>query len=165
MDHPNLDLSEFALARHLQTSRYGWKCSGDNQLERVHLQLVEVVFPDVTEAIRGDQTLAELSAKHAIHQTMIAAWKRQAIEGLATTFSRKAEAAQVATATDVNRLHALIGQLVVERDSLAKASGPMGGDRAPRSSTGRRQPNCFVFKFFRKPLLSRHRALLASSET
>jgi hypothetical protein len=28
-----------------------------------------------------------------IHQTMIAAWKRQAIEGLAPTFSGKAEAA------------------------------------------------------------------------
>jgi transposase len=47
---------------------------------------------------------------------MIAAWKRQAIEGLATTFSGKAEAAQVASEADVNRLHAKIGQLVVERD-------------------------------------------------
>jgi transposase len=44
------------------------------------------------EAIRGEQTLVELSAKHGIHQTMIAAWKRQAIEGLASTFSGKAEA-------------------------------------------------------------------------
>jgi len=44
------------------------------------------------DAIRGEQTLAELSAKHGIHQTMIAAWKRQAIEGLASTFSGKAEA-------------------------------------------------------------------------
>ena len=75
------------------------------------------------EAIRGEQTLAELSAKHAIHQTMIAAWKRQAIEGLALTFSGKVEAAQVATEADVSRLHAKIGQLVVERDFLAKASG------------------------------------------
>ena len=51
------------------------------------------------EAIRGEQTLAELSVKHAIHQTMIAAWKRQAIERLALTFSGKVEAAQVASAT------------------------------------------------------------------
>ena len=75
------------------------------------------------EAIRGEQTLAELSTKHAIHQTMIAGWKRQAIEGLALTFSGKVEAAQVASEADVNRLHAKIGQLVVERDFLAKASG------------------------------------------
>ena len=75
------------------------------------------------EALRGEQTLADLSAKHGIHQTMIAAWKRQAIEGLALTFSGKAEAAQVISEADVTRLHAKIGQLIVERDFLAKASG------------------------------------------
>ena len=32
------------------------------------------------EAIRGELALAELSAKHGIHQTMIATWKKQAIE-------------------------------------------------------------------------------------
>ena len=32
------------------------------------------------DAIRGEQTLAELSAKHGIHPTMIATWTRQAIE-------------------------------------------------------------------------------------
>ena len=32
------------------------------------------------EAIRGELTLAGLSAKHGIHQTMIVAWKKQAIE-------------------------------------------------------------------------------------
>ena len=46
------------------------------------------------EAIRGELTLAELAAKHGIHQTMIAAWKKQAVEGMAATFSGKAEAVQ-----------------------------------------------------------------------
>ena len=75
------------------------------------------------EAIKGDLTLAELAAKHGIHQTMIAAWKRQAIEGMSATFSGKAEAASAASEADLARLHAKIGQLVVERDFLAKASG------------------------------------------
>ena len=75
------------------------------------------------EAIRGEQTLAELSIKHSIHQTMIAAWKRQAIEGLASTFSGKAEAVQATGEAELTHLHAKIGQLVVERDFLAKASG------------------------------------------
>ncbi len=44
----------------------------------------------VLEALRGERTRAALSAKHGIHQTMIAAWKRQAIGGLASTFSGKA---------------------------------------------------------------------------
>lgn len=75
------------------------------------------------EAIKGELTLAELSAKHAIHQTMIAAWKRQATEGLAWTFSGKAEAVQATGEAELTRLHAKIGQLVVERDFLARASG------------------------------------------
>lgn len=40
-----------------------------------------------TQALRSEQLLTELAAKHAIHQTMITAWKRQAIEAFATTLS------------------------------------------------------------------------------
>jgi len=75
------------------------------------------------EAIRSELTLAELAVKHGIHQTMIAAWKKQAIEGMSATFSAKAEAAQTTSAVEVEKLHAKIGQLVVERDFLSKASG------------------------------------------
>lgn len=49
------------------------------------------------EAIRGDLTLAELAAKHGIHHTMIAAWKRQAVEGMAGTFSGASDAARAAS--------------------------------------------------------------------
>jgi transposase len=75
------------------------------------------------EAIRGDLTLAELAAKHGIHHTVIAAWKRQAVEGMAGTFSGAGDAAKAASEAEVEKLHAKIGQLVVERDFLAKASG------------------------------------------
>ena len=75
------------------------------------------------EAIRGELTLAELSAKHGIHQTMIAAWKKQAIEGMAGTFSGKAEAVQATSEAELARLHAKIGQLVIEKDFLSKAFG------------------------------------------
>ena len=75
------------------------------------------------DAIKGEQTLAELASKHGIHQTMIAAWKRQAIEGMAVTFSGKAEASPATSEAELAKLHAKIGQLVVERDFLAKASG------------------------------------------
>ena len=75
------------------------------------------------EAIRGELTLADLSAKHGIHQTMIAAWKKQAIEGMSATFSGKAEAAQAMSEAELARLHAKIGQLVIEKDFLSKAFG------------------------------------------
>lgn len=75
------------------------------------------------DAIRGDLTLAELAAKHGIHHTMIATWKRHAIEGMSATFSGANEAAKATNEADLDRLHAKIGQLVVERDFLAKAFG------------------------------------------
>ena len=75
------------------------------------------------EAIKGDLTLAEMASKHGIHQTMIATWKRQAIDGMSATFSGKAEEASAASEAETARLHAKIGQLVVKRDFLAKASG------------------------------------------
>jgi len=75
------------------------------------------------EAIRGDLTLAELATKHGIHHTMIAAWKRQAVEGMAGTFCGASDAARAASEAEVEKLHAKIGQLVVERDFLARASG------------------------------------------
>jgi transposase len=51
------------------------------------------------------------------------AWRKQAIEGLSGVFSGKAEAAEGARDGEIDKLHAKIGQLVVERDFLAKASG------------------------------------------
>jgi transposase len=75
------------------------------------------------EAIRGELTIAQLSAKHGVHQTMINAWKKQAVEGMSVVFSAKAEAAEAAREGEIDRLHAKIGQLVVERDFLRRASG------------------------------------------
>jgi transposase len=74
------------------------------------------------DAIKGEQTLAEIGAKHGIHLTMVAAWKKAAIEGMRATFSPKASGSGGDEA-EIGRLHAKIGQLVMERDFLAKASG------------------------------------------
>ena len=75
------------------------------------------------EAIRGDLTLAELAAKQGVHHTMIASWKRQAIEGMAGTFSGAGDAARAVSESEVEKPHAKIGQLVVERHFLVKAFG------------------------------------------
>ena len=75
------------------------------------------------EAIRGELTVAEIAAKHGIHPTMIAGWKKQAVGGLATIFDGKAEAKDTVRDGEVEKLHAKIGQLVVERDFLSKAFG------------------------------------------
>jgi transposase len=77
------------------------------------------------EALRGELTAAQLASKHGIHQTMVGEWKKQATEGLTAMFSGRSAAEQTAKSTEVEveKLHAKIGQLLVERDFLAKASG------------------------------------------
>ena len=77
------------------------------------------------EAIKGDLTIAELSAKYEVHPTMVTKWKKQALDGLSEIFTRgvrhrKHDAGQEAR---IKELHAKIGELTVERDFLAKAFG------------------------------------------
>ena len=74
------------------------------------------------EAIREDLTTAELARKYDIHPTMITGWKRTAIENMASAFGSGAPAAPQLSAGEVEKLHAKIGQLVVERDFLSAAS-------------------------------------------
>ena len=73
------------------------------------------------EAIKGHQTVAELATRHELHPTQITAWKREAIEKLAKVFDDKGSEVQANRDAEVMKLHAKIGQLVVERDFLAKA--------------------------------------------
>ena len=77
------------------------------------------------EALRGELTAAQLASKHSIHQTMVGEWKKQAMEGLTTVFADRSAAQETAKSSEaeVEKLHAKIGQLLVERDFLAKAFG------------------------------------------
>jgi transposase len=73
------------------------------------------------EAIRSERTISELATKHQLHPNQITQWKRQAVKKLAKVFDHKAADSQAGREAEVTRLHAKIGQLVVERDFLAKA--------------------------------------------
>ncbi len=73
-------------------------------------------------AIRGDGTIAELAARYQVHPNVIGNWKRTALEGLKTTFAGGgAVRADRGREEEITRLQAKIGELVVERDFLAKA--------------------------------------------
>jgi transposase len=76
------------------------------------------------EAIKGELTLAEIGARHGVHLTLVATWKRAAIDGMGATFAAKPLAPRTGASTaEVSKLHAKIGELIMERDFLAKASG------------------------------------------
>ena len=72
-------------------------------------------------AIRGDGTIAELSQKYGIHANMIVKWKRAALDGVKETFARKSKSKNVGQDADIKTLQAKIGELIVERDFLARA--------------------------------------------
>jgi len=91
------------------------------------------------EAIRGELTLAELAAKHGVHHTMIGGWKRQAMGGMASLFDGGEQASRAEAEGEIEKLHTKIGQLLVERDFLAKAKTfglvvPAGQGRAAPST-------------------------------
>ena len=67
-------------------------------------------------------TLAELAKKYDVHPNMISGWKKTAIKNLSVVFDKRG-GSDGAAAAEAEKLHAKIGQLVVERDFLAKAWG------------------------------------------
>ena len=77
------------------------------------------------EALRGELTTTQLATKHGIHPTMVGEWKKQAMDGLTAVFADGSAAQETAKSSEaeVEKLHAKIGQLVVERDFFVKASG------------------------------------------
>ncbi|MBR0560731.1 transposase [Neokomagataea anthophila] len=77
------------------------------------------------EALKETRTTAELASHYGIHPTLVRAWKREVLKNIGSVFSGKTEAVEAnpKSAQEIERLHAKIGQLVVERDFLLKVSG------------------------------------------
>lgn len=72
------------------------------------------------EAIRGDRTIAELSAQYGVHSSAIHKWKKVVLEKAASVFE---EGAVKSNDEVISRLYKKIGQLEVERDFLAQIPG------------------------------------------
>ncbi|MBW2558470.1 MAG: transposase, partial [Deltaproteobacteria bacterium] len=75
------------------------------------------------EALKGEQTLVELSQRYQVHPSQITEWKKQLLAHAADVFSKgnKSE-----TGPSVKDLHAKIGQLSMENDFLSGALGRIG---------------------------------------
>jgi len=75
------------------------------------------------EALRGEQTLTELSARYNVHPNLIANWKKRARESLVDIFNGGGEKRDAQHEAEIKELHAKIGELTVEKDFLSKAFG------------------------------------------
>ena len=80
------------------------------------------------DALKGEQTLVELSQRYQIHPNQIAEWKKQLLEHAPDIFSKYRKPEQGPSTKD---LHAKIGQLSMENDFLSGALGRIGDASAP----------------------------------
>ena len=83
-------------------------------------------------AVRGEQTLIELSEQFDVHANQIRQWKDQLLEGASGVFGAETKAEAAPPAIDVKTLHAKIGELTLENDFLAGALGKAGLPSAKR---------------------------------
>jgi transposase len=76
------------------------------------------------EAVKNQQTLAELAKKFDLNSVVISKWKAAFLENLSATFERS-ESTDVQD-QDTEKLYAAIGQLKVENEFLKKSCKRLG---------------------------------------
>ena len=75
-------------------------------------------------AVKGDQTIAELSQRFDVHSNQITQWKNQLLEQLPSVFDQGGKSKE--PSVDIKTLHAKIGELTLENDFLESALTKVG---------------------------------------
>ena len=76
------------------------------------------------EAVKGEDTVAQLAARYEVHSGQIQAWKKTLVEGASGVFGNGKEQKGKSDAALIARLYQEIGQLKVGRDFLSERSSP-----------------------------------------
>ena len=78
------------------------------------------------EALKGEETVAELASRFGVHPTMIHQWKRALLEGASGVFERGGRKKPEIDEEQVKELHAKIGELAVANSFLAQKAQALG---------------------------------------
>ena len=74
------------------------------------------------EALKGDVTLNQLTAKYQVHSTQINAWKKRLKEGVQGIFKDQRSKEDYSKEALIEELYKKVGQLQIEIDWLKKKS-------------------------------------------
>jgi len=66
-------------------------------------------------ALSGNKTVAGLSTEYGVHQTQINRWVKQLKDNASEVFSNGCQPAECRLEKDLQKLHAKIGQFIIER--------------------------------------------------
>jgi len=102
----------------------------DGTIRRERIRFMKKVFTPKQKAevalaaLKGDRTVAQIASAYEVHPTQIAAWKKQALEGMSEVFSDKRKKENQDQDKLVDELHRIIGQRDVELAWLKKKLSP-----------------------------------------
>ncbi|MBN9564651.1 MAG: transposase [Alphaproteobacteria bacterium] len=74
-------------------------------------------FKVALETIRGDLTIAQIVSKYGVAESLVHKWRKQLLDYGAQAFEEKGSGkAESMSESDLQKLHAKIGQLTLEND-------------------------------------------------
>lgn len=80
----------------------------------------QIKFKAALEVIKGEGTIAQLSEKYGVHNSVLLRWKKELLENGCEIFERK-KASSNGAQLAVDDLQRKIGELTMEIDFLKKA--------------------------------------------
>jgi transposase len=81
----------------------------------------EFKFKVALEAIKGDLTIVQIVSTYQIAESLVHRWRKQLLDHGNDVFTKDLRGQEEKASTDIDKLHAKIGKLTLERDFLENA--------------------------------------------